>query len=343
MAYLYRKKRSPFWYVVYIDANQKERHRSTELRADDPNETEKAKALRAEFEAKEHHHKQGGGGETWEKWVPKYLERHCESSLTLERYLDAWKWIAFWLQNEKLSTPGAITYRKAIEYIDWRTGFKKKTGKRVGRNTAILELKIFAMIMAEAVRLGHADANPLASLKLKRDKPDRKPEMTDEEIIVIHEALKNEPEWMQVSFAVALHTGCRLRETRIPLHCIDFRNRRITFPTPKGGESRAFSIPLPTALRPLLEKLNATGQKYTLEFPFQPSRRWGQFFTKIKKSHLCFHCLRVTYINRLWRDGVPIDAAMRLVNHASELIHIIYRREKVDDVVQWRDKVQFPV
>jgi integrase len=271
------------------------------------------------------------------------LERHCQSQLTLERYLDAWKWVAFWLEKERLSTPRTITYRKAIEYIDWRTGYKKKTGKRVGRNTAILELKTFAMIMAEAVRLGHADVNPLASLKLKRDKPDKKPEMTDEEIIAIDAALKEEPEWMQVSFAIALHTGCRLRETRIPLHCIDFVRGRITFPTPKGGENRAFSIPLPTALRPLLEKLKAQVQEYTLEFPFQPSRRWGQFLKKIKKTHLCFHCLRVTYITRLWRDGVPMDAAMRLVNHASELIHKIYQREKVDDVMKWRDKVKFPV
>jgi integrase len=343
MAYLYRKKRSPFWYVVYFDGDQKERHRSSGFRADSPDETEQAKALRAELEAKEHHRKPMGESERWDTWVPKYLERHCQSPLTLERYLDAWKWVAFWLEKERLSAPRTITYRKAIEYIDWRTGYKKKTGKRVGRNTAILELKTFATIMAEAMRLGHADVNPLASLKLKRDKPDKKPEMTDEEIIAIDAALKEEPEWMQISFAIALHTGCRLRETRIPLHCIDFRKGRITFPTPKGGESRAFSIPLPTALRPLLEKLKAKGQEYTLEFPFQPSRRWGQFLEKIKKAHLCFHCLRVTHITRLWRDGVPMDAAMRLVNHASELIHKIYQREKVDDVMKWRDKVQFPV
>ena len=52
MAYLYRKKRSPFWYVVYFDADQIERHRSTGLRADDPNDTAKAKSLRAELESK---------------------------------------------------------------------------------------------------------------------------------------------------------------------------------------------------------------------------------------------------------------------------------------------------
>jgi len=45
--------------------------------------------------------------------------------------------------------------------------------------------------------------------------------------------------------------------------------------------------------------------------------------------------------NRLRRAGVPREAAMRLVNHASELIHQIYQREKVEDVAQWRDAVQF--
>jgi hypothetical protein len=86
MAYLYRKTRSPFWYVVYFDADKKEVHRSTGLRADNPNDTAKAKALRAELEAKEHHRVPVVNSEGWDTWVPKYLERHCESPLTLERY-----------------------------------------------------------------------------------------------------------------------------------------------------------------------------------------------------------------------------------------------------------------
>jgi len=86
MAYLYRKNRSPFWYVVYIDADKKEVHRSTGLRADNPNDTAKAKALRAELEAKEHHRVPTVNSEGWDTWVPKYLERHCETKRTLERY-----------------------------------------------------------------------------------------------------------------------------------------------------------------------------------------------------------------------------------------------------------------
>jgi integrase len=67
-----------------------------------------------------------------------------------------------------------------------------------------------------------------------------------------------------------------------------------------------------------------------------------QLFIKINKLHLCFHCLRVTCVNRLRRAGVPREAAMRLVNHSSDLIHQIYQPEKVEDVAQWRDAVRFP-
>lgn len=342
MAYMYRKLRSPFWYVQFIDADGRKHDKSTGLRTDDPNDTLKAKSLRAELEAKEYHRVPVVNGAAWDSWVPKFFSRHCQTERTLERYQDAWKWVALWFQRQRIHSPRQLTYKRAVEYLDWRTTFKKRTGKIVGRNTAIYELKILSLVVDEAVRLGHADANPLVSLKVHRDKPAKKPELTDEEIVEICEALKGEPEWMQVSFDIALHTGCRLRETRIPLACISFQEKKITFPSPKGGEERAFSIPMPSALRPLFMRLKAAGKPYTVEFPFQPSRRWQQFFIKIRKPHLCFHCLRVTYVNRLRRAGVPREIAMRLVNHASELVHRVYQRERVEDVAQWRDAVQFP-
>ena len=342
MASLYRKKGSPFWFVQFVDSDRRRRNKSTGLRADDPGQTAQARTLRAQLEAKELSRGAVPEGGAWDSWVPGFLDRHCESARTHERYLDAWKWLALWLQVRKLHSPRDITYRTVLDYVEWRTSYKKKSGNTVGRNTAIFELKTLAMIMGEAVRLGHIEANPLVSLKLRRDKAARKPELSDKEIAAIRGALSEEPEWMQTAFEIGLHTGCRLRETRIPLNCIDFQEGKITFPTPKGGEERAFSIPMPSALKPLLERLRAAKRRYTLEFPFQPSRRWQQFFIKVRLLHLCFHCLRVTFVNRLRRAGVPREGAMRLVNHASELVHRIYQRETVEDVVKWRDAVQFP-
>src|SRR6266566_4959929 len=79
MAYLYRKNRSPFWYIQYVDSDRRKHDKSTGFRADDPNDTVKT--------------------------------------------------------------------------------------------------------MGEAVRMGHADANPIVSIKIRREKSAKKPELTDQEIV----------------------------------------------------------------------------------------------------------------------------------------------------------------
>lgn len=74
-------------------------------------------------------------------------------------------------------------------------------------------------------------------MKIRKDKAAKKPELSDAEIVAIKTALaEEEPEWMQTAFEISLHTGCCLRETRIPLNCVDFTENKITFPSPKGGE-----------------------------------------------------------------------------------------------------------
>lgn len=344
IASIYRKRNSPFWWVQFIDASGARKNKSTGLLANDPGQTVRARALRAQLEAKELSRTESKTShDSWDNWVLPFLERHCKSKspLTFERYKGIWQWIALWLQEKKYHSPRSITYRRGLEYLDWRLAHKKKSGSFVCRNTAILELKVFAMIMDEAVRLEHIEANPLFKLKLDKDRPAKKPEITNTEIKTIRIALKREPEWMQIAFEIALHTGCRLSETRIPLDCINFSENKITFPSPKGGEDRAFSIPMPSALRQVFRRLARQRRIFTLDLPFQASRCWQRLFARIGMDHLCFHCLRVTYVNRLRRAGVPRDAAMRLVNHASELVHKIYPREKVEDVMQWRDAVKF--
>jgi hypothetical protein len=95
----------------------------------------------------------------------------------------------------------------------------------VGRNTANLELRILGIMMGEAVRLGHVDANPLARLKLRQDKPAKKPEIMDDEIMRIREALKAEPEWMQISFEIALQTGVSAAGDPAATYLRGFRRR----------------------------------------------------------------------------------------------------------------------
>jgi hypothetical protein len=88
MASIYKKQNSPFWFVQFIDADGTRRNKSTDFRADNPGETVKARALRAQLEAKELNRTAGEiTGGNWDSWVPQYLERHCESPLTFVTHL----------------------------------------------------------------------------------------------------------------------------------------------------------------------------------------------------------------------------------------------------------------
>src|SRR5437899_4745517 len=81
MAYIYRKNRSPFWYIKYVDSDRKEHDKSTGFRADDPNDTVKAKILRAELETKEYQRVPVVNGAAWDTWVPKFLAIEARGTL----------------------------------------------------------------------------------------------------------------------------------------------------------------------------------------------------------------------------------------------------------------------
>jgi len=339
MAIKYPKKRSPFWYIQYVDKDGVRRNQSSGLHCNDPRETAEADILVAKLTKEEISRGMHGAEPTpgWD-YVLKYLRDRCKNNDTHKGYVNRWEWINLFLSEKKVRAPENVTFAHGQEYVDWRTAYKKKSGRSVCKNTAIMEVKLFSQIMQQAVRLNLCPANPLVKLGLKKDDPDEKPEITDEEFAIILPALENEPEWMKVSWQIAMHTGCRLKDTRLPVDQLDFEGNRITFEKPKGGKKRAFSVPMPKALRPLLESL-CDGRKSTLEFPFQPSRQWQHFFRRVGLPHLTFHCTRVTFVTRLARRGVPLSAAMRLVNHASTTIHRIYQRLNVEDVRQYADLV----
>jgi hypothetical protein len=72
-----------------------------------------------------------------------------------------------------------------------------------------------------------------------------------------------------LSVGDSLAAGCAKLEFHF--RACNFGKPKLHFQAQKGGEDRAFSIPLPTVLMPLLDKLKSEKRSYTLEFPFQPS------------------------------------------------------------------------
>jgi Phage integrase family len=345
MASLVKRKNSQYWYVKFIDPKTGKRDfKSTKFRRNDPTETRQARALEAELAAREHEKAIHSQVERWEDWVLPFLKRHCSSPRTLERYILAWSWVSMYLRERRIHIPSELTYQDALGYLKWRTEYRKRGGRTVKLNTALNDIKVLRIIMRQAVRLEYAKNNPCDRLGVAKEETKEKPELTDQEIIDIRAALKDRDRWMQISFEIAIHTGCRQSETQIALRDVDFKRKTITFASPKGGRARAFTVPLPTALEPLLASLRDAGAKHTLDNPPRMlGKEWWCFFKNtLKRPDLCYHCTRVTFITRLARAGVPLAAAMRLVNHASTLVHRIYQRLGVDDVRQWESAIAIP-
>jgi hypothetical protein len=268
--------------------------------------------------------KSGGGGEMWGLWVQGFLETHYRGSpKSLGRALLAWKqWQAF-LKLRGIPVPRALTYGSVMDFFSWRTGQVRRTIKKnISHNTALYDIRFMSVVMREAVRRGFALNNPCSELGMKKDKPAEKPEITDEEVEKIRAALLNKPEWMTTAFEIAMHQGCRLRETRINKRDVDFARGVVTLRA-KGG--KVFATKLHPKLVPMLRSLFAKSE-WTLEFPQMPSKDWWTLFKELELDHLCFHCTRVTVITKLARAGVPVQQTMAYVGHANETIHKIYQR-----------------
>src|SRR5207253_6880592 len=82
-------------------------------------------------------------------------------------------------------------------------------------------------------------------------------EIKDTEDEIIRRALRSAPEWMQVSYAIAMAQGCRFSETRVRLSDIDLRRGTILFHA-KGG--KVFETSLTPSLFPLIQRLEQCRQ-----------------------------------------------------------------------------------
>jgi integrase len=271
------------------------------------------------------------GEETrWEAWVPKVLEfRYSKSPNTHLRYSIAWKTLQVYLRRRRLQTPADVRYGHCVDYIDWRTTTREKGIYRAGKNSALTELKVLGLLLQEAVRRGFIVANPARGLNISRDPVRQKSEITVQEEARIREELAAYPEWMRVSFEIAMATGCRMRETPIDFNDIDLDRRIVSF-VQKGGRRHATA--LPPHIVPMLRDLKVKGLQRTCELPPFPAKHWWSFFRRIGLPHLSFHSTRVSVVTRLARAGVSERIAMRFVGHASTTVHRIYTRLTVSDL-----------
>lgn len=330
MAFLYKRARSPYWYIRYLDEAGRKISESTGMRLDSVNETREARKLRATREVIERSAAPRERGERdLRNWVPRWLaSSYKNQETTLEAYLGAFEGLMTYFESLNVSTASQITRKMCFDYIDWRQLRKKgDIDAKTGRNTAIQHLRILRLILNEALAREHITANPAAKMGLKPDAAAEKSEITEEQRTQVEASLT--ADWQKVSWAIAIRQGCRLAETALPLSDIDFENDTITF-TIKGR--RRHTTRLIPDLKPILLDLKEKGHKWTWgPYRRNASRDWSRHLKRVGMP-FTFHSTRVTVITKLARAGVNEQQAIRFIGHCSSEVHQIYTKLRVCDL-----------
>jgi integrase len=324
MASLYRRARSPFHWCSYIDpATGRRLQRSTKLRLDSVDQTRKARDLCREITQAEGRTPEYQ--EVWEAWVPRFLNQRYHG-LTLVRYTTEWRNISAYLAEHRIDTPRQLSRSAARGYIEWRAVEHEATFAGC-KNTALLELKLLALIMREAAHNGFVSGpNPCERLGIGRDAAPRKPRISEIEHRHILQELASRPEWMRVCYAIAWEQGCRLSETHLHIGTqIDTDRAIIRFRT-KGHKGSLAEFPLAPQLLPMFAQMIAEGREWSCILPRNAARAWWDFFRAIGLPHVCFHCTRITWITRAYEAGIPREHIMRMCGHATYAAHQIYPR-----------------
>lgn len=304
------------------------------IRRDEPDAQRKLRMKLAELELAEARdardgHCLGKADAGW-KWVPAFLERHYQHPLSLQRGRNAWAPVAAFLEWAGITEPFLLTHQTGHDYVAWRMCPPAGAGvKARSKNTALVEVKIFSLIVHEAVKRGLLPANPVQRLGIRKDAPAEKPEILPEEQAEIEKALEQEPAWMREAWKIAMLHGCRLREVAVPMSRVDVAARVITF---QGKKDKLHSMPLHEEAVPLVLEKRRARAAVLVDLPERPSKAWHAFFKRLGMPHLCFHCTRVTVVSRLVRAGFSQPQILQYIGHASATVNRIYRRHRPADV-----------
>jgi len=328
MASLYKKPRSPFWWLRYRDLDTGDwRGKSLKLRVDDNAETRRAQKIADQFSAKEAQVSCLASG-TFVSWVSDYIADHYRNPRSKNRYTHAWARIWRFLHAAGIHHPRQLHYQHAQSYMDAR----KKEG--ASQNTARLEFKFLSFIMQEAIRRDYADRNPLALARIEKTPSKEKPYLTAEEIHAIRQHLKKKPVWMLTVLEICAHLGCRFNESAFSKEQVDFKNDQVWLIDSKRKETdprKKYLVPLPPTLKTYLRKLFKK-QDFTVKpLSGEQNRLLNKELNKIRKGATS-HSFRVSFITRCHEASLTEYQAMRLVNHSNTLVHQIYAKLGIDDV-----------
>jgi hypothetical protein len=341
MAYTTKSSKSAYWVLRYRDLETGAwRERSTRLRHDCPKQTRAARRMAEVASAEEAKIGPIDSGE-FAAWVLDYLSSHYKRPQSLKRYTAAWMRLCDFMRERGIRHPGHVRYEHATDFMAWRTA------QGVVHNTARLELKFFSFVMQEALRRELCQKNPLSLAKIGRKPVAQKPDLDSGDFKKARAAFtaRHSAPWMLTVFEICAHLGCRFREAEFGAEAVDFEKRIVWLTDSKREETdprKHFGVPMPDTLSRHLREVFSTRTRTAPDLTQGEQNR--QFNKTLKAAcGATSHSLRVAFITRCHRAGLSESQAMRLTNHSTRLVHLIYSRLSVEDARSAAEKVPPPL
>jgi integrase len=215
--------------------------------------------------------------------------------------------------------------------------------KTITESTVNRDIECLRHLLYWAVDEGFIAANPIARIRLERERRKKRPVLNlDEEALLLHAAAPH----LRDIIMVALDTGMRRGEI---LHQqwedVDFARRLLYVSHSKTPEGEAREIPLTDRVhRLLIENKKSDGLIFT--FHGKPigslKTAWKAAIRRAGIRHTRFHYLRHTFNTRLLELGVVREVRMSLLGHIFGDTHEQYthielplKREAIRKLGDW--------
>lgn len=217
--------------------------------------------------------------------------------------------------------------------------------KTLTETTVNRDIECLRHILYWAVDEGIMLANPIARIRLERERRKKKPVLSLKEEALLHAAAA--PHLRDIT-TVALDTGMRRGEILHQLfEDVDFDRRLLSVTHSKTPEGEAREIPLTERVFNLLSGMKKhPGLIFTFEGKpiFSLKTAWKAAIRRAGIRYIKFHYLRHTFNTRLLELSVPREVRMALLGHtfgdtheSYEHVELPLKREAIRKLDAWRE------
>ena len=223
-------------------------------------------------------------------------------------------------------TKNDITRYRKYRHEEHRRKAAKEDQKPLSESTVNRDIAVIRHLLFWAADEGFISANPIARIRMVRERVQRRPVMSVAEEIKLLDACSDH---LRPIVITALDTGMRRGELLNQLwEHVDFDRNLLSVTRSKTAEGEHRQIPLTARVRALFnERRMASGLIFTYDgHPIRrPKTGWTGALRRAGLPHYRLHDLRHTFNSRLVEAGVIVDVRKALMGHSGGGdVHSIY-------------------